>query len=43
MDMLRVDSLEDINRLPKTKWNIKQPRGEACYVPASEERDETNP
>lgn len=27
MDMLRVYSMEDINSLPKTKWNIKQPKG----------------
>lgn len=26
MDMLRVYSMEDINSLPKTKWNIKQPK-----------------
>ena len=29
MDMLRVHSLEDCNSLPKTKWNIRQPEGEA--------------
>lgn len=25
MDMLKLDSMEDLKNLPKTKWNIKQP------------------
>lgn len=27
MDMLRVDSMEDLQNLPRTKWNIQQPAG----------------
>ena len=27
MEMLRVTSLEDIQSLPATKWNVKQPEG----------------
>ena len=35
MDMLRVHSLQDCNALPKTKWNIRQPEGEALSLFAS--------
>ena len=28
MDMLRAHSMQDIADMPKTKWNISQPRGE---------------
>jgi len=27
MEMLRAHSMEDIAKMPKTKWNISQPRG----------------
>ena len=33
MTMIRVTSLEDVNNLPKTKWNIPQP-------PETEERED---
>lgn len=32
MDMLKVHSEEDCNALPKTKWNIRQPEGETCWL-----------
>lgn len=28
MDMLKVDSLRDVDTLPRTSWNIRQPAGD---------------
>ena len=34
MEMLRAHSMDDIASMPKTKWNISQPKGESARLPS---------